>query len=498
MKRCKAPLRALDPLRRILASFSMRLAVVISMLFAGATLLAGGASYWLQSSELRTKLTDEAHQMTASLANAYAKGGIPELSEQIATRVATDRDLGTIYLFMPDPGVSGGEGPRGNFALAHPFTGARVLVAGKDIAVNGPDGAIDGETYLGYGLKIPAGWIIAARDTKWISDSQEVMLQSIAWGLGTSLFLSIALALIFAYRSETRLARLARVLNGAASGDLDLRYVDSDGIHDDVSRIARLVNQMLDRLSLSMNSLKQVSTDVAHDLRAPLTRLRTRLEPHVMRADLPPDTHADLVKALEDLDSIVATFDAVLRLARMEGGNAVVQATPVDLAALCRNISEMMLPVATDMGHDFQSDCGARSLMVMGDKDMLAQAIVNLVENAFRHCRVPARIQLSAGQDGAQAWLRVCDNGPGIPPAERDKVLRRFYRLEQSRNTAGNGLGLSLVAAIMRLHGGSLALRENKPGLCAELLIPIDNSPPAAPMNLASGTQPSDIGESTS
>jgi len=259
------------------------------------------------------------------------------------------------------------------------------------------------------------------------------------------------------------------VLRGAARGDLTLRFADDSPQDDDIARVADGINEMLGRLSQSMESLRQVSTDIAHDLRSPLTRLRTRLEPHYTRADLPPDTQEDLKCAMEEMDNIAATFDAVLRLAQLESGSSAVKMAPVNLTKTCESMYDMLLPVAEDMGHDFRFLPAKQAVSITGEGDLLAQAIVNLVENAFRHCPAPASITLEVGRDDGRPFIRVCDNGPGIPIDEHEKVLRRFYRLEKSRNLAGTGLGLSLVSAIMRLHGGEIKLSENSPGLRAEL-----------------------------
>ncbi|MFZ1727499.1 MAG: HAMP domain-containing sensor histidine kinase [Albidovulum sp.] len=469
MKNLAAVSRWLVPLRRILASFSMRLAAAVSIFFAISTILAGGIAYWMQTSELRSRLEDEARQMVASLVHTYETGGQAELQEQITTNIASSHASDNLYLFVPEKG----QGAYGNAMVSQPFTGTRDIVAGVDITLNGDDDTSDGEKYLAYGIKIPDGWIICARDTKWITDSQEVMLQSIAWGLGLSLFLSIGLALVLAYRSESRIMRLSHVLDGAASGDLTLRFVDPSGSHDDISRVALLVNEMLDRLSQSMNSLRQVSTDVAHDLRSPLTRLRTRLEPHVVSTLLPDETQADLQKALSDLDAIVSTFDAVLRLARIEGGNASRDIEEVNLGQLVDTMHEMLHPVAVDMGHTLSVVSPVEPLLILGDRQMLSQAIVNLIENAFRHCPAPAEICVKTWGDKGNAHLSICDNGPSIPAEQRDLVLGRFYRLENSRNTPGSGLGLSLVAAIVRLHNGSLSLTDADPGLCVEVQMPL-------------------------
>ncbi len=446
-------------------SYSMRFALAVSVTFCAATILAGSVSYVLLSQELKSRLADDARVMAENLAVTLGSGDTAELKSQIAAQSRSTRDFSALYLFVDNSGKT----VVGNFSVNIPFTGSRRMTIGNDVFLNSKSQNKAGEAYQAFGLRVPVGWIITARDIKWITDSREVLVQSVAWGLGVALALSIGLALFLARRNESRINRLNAVLRGAAKGDLTLRFADNNPDGDDISRVAEGVNEMLGRLAQSMESLRQVSTDITHDLRSPLTRLRTRLEPHYLRQDLPEDTRTDLKFAMEEMDNIAATFEAVLRLAQIESGAVAAEMKPVNLSEICDSMFEMLLPVAEDMGHDFSLKAEQPAVMLTGDKDLLAQAIVNLVENAFRYCPPPASIILSVGVEGGNRFIRVSDTGPGIPKAERAKVLRRFYRLEKSRKLAGSGLGLSLVSAIARLHGGEIRLSDNSPGLGAEL-----------------------------
>jgi len=446
-------------------SYSMRFALTVSMAFSVATILAGSVSYILLSQELKNRLAGDARIMAENLAATLGTGDVTELTSQVTAQSASVRDFSSLYLFVDN----GGKPVAGNFTLTVPFTGARRVTAGWDISLKSASQDKTGEVYQAFGLRVPLGWIITARDIKWITDSREVLVQSVAWGLGVALAISIATALFLARRNEARINRLNQVLRGAARGDLTLRFADDSPHGDDIARVAEGINEMLGRLSQSMESLRQVSTDIAHDLRSPLTRLRTRLEPHYARQDLPPDTREDLKCAMTEMDNIAATFDAVLRLAQIESGSSAVKMAPVNLTETCESMYDMLLPVAEDMGHDFRFLPAEQAVSITGEGDLLAQAVVNLAENAFRHCPAPASITIEVGRDDGRPFIRVCDSGPGIPLEEHEKVLGRFYRLEKSRNLAGTGLGLSLVSAIVRLHGGEIKLSENSPGLRAEL-----------------------------
>ncbi len=463
-----SPLRQQSPATKIMASYSMRFALMVSLTFIAATFLAGALSFVLMSQELKSRLVSDARQIAESLAVNYKTNGLPELKIEIATDVSSTHDYSNLYVFMDQNGKS----VIGSVTLETPFTGPKLLTAGIDFAVGDDVEDLSGEKFQGYGIRVSDGWIIAARNMAWIADSREVLLQSVSWGLGLALLLSIGLAFYLARKNEERIDRLSRVLAGAAQGDLSLRYADSHPSNDDVARVAAQVNKMLSQLSQSMESLRQVSTDVAHDLRAPLTRLRTRIEPHYLKPELPEDTRADLQKAIADMDGIVSAFDAVLRLAQIESGGVKVNKKPVDLGQLAYSMHEMLEPVANEMGDELQLVISTAPLIFQGDREMLSQAIVNLIENAFRHCPTGAQITLASGRDDAGIFVQVCDDGPGIPDAEHEKVLRRFYRLEKSRASMGSGLGLSLVSAIMRAHNGTIALHDNAPGLCVTLCFP--------------------------
>jgi len=450
------------PWTNIVGSFSMRFAALLSLVFTVAVLLAGALSYILLSQELKTRLSNEARQMAENLAIVYQADGLEEVINAIDAGVMSTKDHSNLYLFL-DNNL---QKVAGNFELAAPFSGVKdisdsVIFSGED-----REGNNQGEQYLAFGKKVSEGWIITARDTSWLVDSREVLIQSVAWGLGAALLLAVGTALFLAHQNERRIERLGAILDSAAFGDLGQRFAEPGRANDDITRIALQVNEVLGRLAQNIENLQQVTTDVAHDMRAPLTRLRTKLEPHYLRGDLPKDTQHDLQKAMSEMDTIVSTFDAILRLAQIESGSANIARLPVDLSAICLTMGEMLEPVAVELGHELTVNCGAE-VLVNGDKDLLSQAIVNLIENAFNHCPAPALIELTTGITDAGAFFKVCDSGHGIEEQERTAVLQRFYRLEKSRSNAGNGLGLSLVNAIAIAHHGQITLSDNAPGLCA-------------------------------
>lgn len=445
-------------------SWSMRFALALSAVFAAGTLAAGGLSYLLISQELSQRLAKDVRTAAEGLARVAEGGDATDLDEQIAAQIKAVGDASTLFAHVdPQTGQI-----TGTLILAAPFTGARELVPNRDFTppIATPQGEQD--SYFAYSVQTPLGWVIVARDTEWMQDSTDILLRATASAVLVSLLLSLGAAYVIARRNEARITTMETVLDAIGQGALQRRIGDTGT--DDIADLSRRVDRMLDRLEAGVHAIRQVSTDVAHDLRAPLQRLRMRLEPQAISSALPAEARHEIGSALQDIDAISGTFDAILRLARLQSGTVAVASTPVDLVAIARDIHDLLEPDATEAGHHLSLDLSVTEAWVQGDADLLAQAVVNLVDNAMRHCPAPTRIDIAVGSRPAGPVLTVRDTGPGIPAADRDRVKERFVRLDASRSVAGTGLGLSLVASIAALHGARLELDDNRPGLRASLV----------------------------
>lgn len=285
--------------------------------------------------------------------------------------------------------------------------------------------------------------------------------------------LAACAALLLGYIAARRLERRLSLVSGAAQDVMDgnlSRRLPLGGQGDEFDRLATAVNAMLARIEALVDGLQLTTTSIAHDLRSPLFRLRQQLEAAAARPRDPAADAVTLDASLAELDGVLATFSALLRIARAEAGLKGSGFTDVDLSTMARDLADTYMAVAEEAGQVLQADI-APDVHVQGDGALLRQAIANLIENALTHGGpgVVARLRLQHGDEPA---LVVSDNGPGVPAEEHARVLERFYRLDRSRNTPGTGLGLALVAAVAKLHGASLRLDDAAPGLRVMLAFP--------------------------
>jgi signal transduction histidine kinase len=264
-----------------------------------------------------------------------------------------------------------------------------------------------------------------------------------------------------------RVEQVNRTSERVMTGNLSDR-VPLHGTRDEFDQLAANLNRMLDQIERLMTAMREVTDDVAHDLRTPLSRLRARLERALVN---PSAGMSEAIRAaIDEADRLLATFNALLRIAELESGTHLDQTAPIDLSEVARSAAELYEPVAEEKGFTV-SVVAEPGVRISGDWHLLSQALANLLDNALKYAG-GGEIELRVFNENRQAILEVADQGPGIPEADRQSVLDRFVRLEPSRTTPGNGLGLSLVRAIARRHDGSATLEDNRPGLRVRLQFP--------------------------
>lgn len=293
-----------------------------------------------------------------------------------------------------------------------------------------------------------------------------------------SLVVMVALGLLSWFFVNRRVLKRIDSISGTSqqimAGDLSGR-LQVTGTGDEFDRLAESLNVMLGRIEQLMSGLKEVSDNIAHDLKTPLTRMRNRVET-ALREPADEDRDRDaLAQTIEESDQLIRTFDALLAIARVEAGSTGAEKSEINVSEIASEVAEMYEPVAEESGVAFSVDI-AEKARVIGNRELIGQALANLIDNALKYGKKTAegqsKIGLSVQRDGNEIVLAVSDNGPGIPETDRERVRHRFVRLEASRSEPGSGLGLSMVQAVAGLHGGRLEFGDNAPGLKAIMRLP--------------------------
>jgi signal transduction histidine kinase len=476
-----SPLRA-GPIRRRLAALRTLLSTTAFKIIAAYlfifVLFAGFVIGWLgfaTQRQLTDQLTETITAEVRGLAEQYAVGGIRRLVEVVEER--GNRPGASLYLVATFSGVpvAGNIGELPSGTLGRPgWIETDYRRAGEN-ATERPHRAIAQVFGLPGNFRLLVGRDLEERDR---------MREIFGRGFRLSLLVALVLGLLGAYFVTRRV--LKRV---DAMTDMSRRIMDGDltgrlptsGSRDELDRLAGSVNDMLGRIEALMAGMKEVSDNIAHDLKTPLTRLRNKAE-EALRGDASDEAYRSaLTGIIEESDGLIRTFNALLMIARAEAGNQREGMGPVDLGEIARGVGELYEPVADEAGVTLTVAAGPMPLT--GSRELLGQVIANLVDNALKYGRVEGQageVAVTVVAEGSDAVLTVADRGPGIADADRGRVLDRFVRLETSRSRPGSGLGLSLAAAVARLHGGSIVLDDNRPGLKVTLRLPRSDHDPRA------------------
>jgi signal transduction histidine kinase len=449
-------------------SAAYRIAFANFIAFAAGLALLGvvvfAAMHTSFSRQLDATMRDEAQ----TLVDEYRGGGNQNLADAIAEREASGTPTRMLYaVFTPD-----GRRMLGGLQAQRPPLGLH------SISFIDPNGGPDTARAIAVDLS-PRERLVVAADQEWLERIDDTVIAV----FGVAFIIACIVALAGAAFLGAYLRQRLRTISGAAetiiAGDIRQRMPVGPR-RDEFDQVAVTLNRMLDRIEGLMENLRQVSSDVAHDLRTPLARLRTRLEQGVLQRAQGGDAGAVIEQSIKQVDEVLSLFAAILRIAEVESGQPRDSFAPVDLSALVTDLAESYAPAIHDGGRELFWSVEP-GLAIDGDRELLAQAVVNLIENSQRHTPAGTIIRITAVGLDRTVCVQVEDNGPGVPNADLHRVVRRFARLESSRNTAGYGLGLNLVSAVAALHGGRLMLK-NTGGLCAAIEIPktLTNKAPGA------------------
>jgi signal transduction histidine kinase len=431
------------------AAYSAGLALLGVIVFA--------AMHIAFSRQLDATVTDEAR----SLQDEYTRGGDTELAKEIAEREAPSSSTTMLYaVFGPD-----GRRLYGSLLTSRPKPGLHP------IRFYDPTEGADEARAITIDLS-PRERLVVAIDDDWLEEIEKLIVVIFSLAFAGSIVVGFGGALVLGSYLQRRIQSITSSAEAIVRGDIRRRMpVGPRG--DEFDQLASTLNRMLDQIEGLLENLRQVSTDIAHDLRTPLARLRNSLERGMIGPGEPQELVAD---AIGQLDQVLSLFAAILRVAEVESGETKRFFGSVDLTAMLTDLAESYAPAFEDNGRTLLWSIEP-DLEVEGDRELLAQATINLLENAQRHTPNDAIVRMSATSAGSMVFMQVADNGPGVPKGDLDRVTKRFARLETSRNTPGHGLGLSLVAAVAKLHGGRLELRQLAQGLSATVQIPRINFP---------------------
>ena len=340
------------------------------------------------------------------------------------------------------------------------------------------DGDVKPHRALVDTIVLPGGFrLLVGRDLSETDRFRGVIRSAIGWSILLVLVMAVAGGVFVARRVLGRIDAMTATTRSIMAGDFSGRLAVS-GTNDELDRLAQNLNAMLDRIAELMAGLREVSDNIAHDLKTPLTRLRNSAEEALRTATDTEEYRLTLENVIDEADQLIRTFNALLMIARAESGNATEGMAAFDAADVARDVAELYEPLAEE-AHVTMHVTLPEKLPLYGSRELIGQALANLLDNAIKYAARDesdpenAEISIGAVATGTGIELSVSDNGPGIPEADRARVVERFVRLEGSRSRPGSGLGLSLASAVARLHGGTLRLEDHAPGLRVVLALPV-------------------------
>ena len=453
-------------LRKTLRSSTFKLALLAIGIFGASVVALFGYVYWSAASYVHSRSDHAITAEHAILRRAHDRAGRDELIATIEQRVANERFEGKIYLLV-DPSfarVAGNltiwplapEGPQGwtNFSAREwkPDAAKRPLL--RAVSETLPDG---------YHL-------LVGKEIDDLDEFAGKIHAAVAW----TIVLLFVLAGVASFSVTRRTVGRIEAINAASRAIMQNglgKRIPLRGTRDEWDQLVENLNLMLDRIEELMGEVKQVTDNMAHDLRTPLARMRGRLEKAYSRQRDSEYDQALIGATMADLDKVLGTFSSLLRISQIESSDRRAAFRTVDLAEIAREVVELFDAAAEEKGAHLKT-VGDEPVLVTGDRALLFDVVANLVDNAIRHGREAGQVTVEVMQSDLGAIISVADDGPGIPLNERQHVFKRFYRLERSRHTPGNGLGLSLVTAVAHLHEARTEMVDNKPGLRVRICVP--------------------------
>jgi signal transduction histidine kinase len=445
---------------RLLETSTFRLALIYLALFGVSALALLGFLYVRTAVVMEQQTEETIDAEIIGLKEQYQTRGLPGLLQVIERRSAANPNRASVYVLTN----AFGDPIAGNLDRWPPGEAGPDNWLSFEIDVSDGD-AVKVHRALGQLFLLPGDFrLLVGRDIESLHKTQALMQKAIGWGIGLTLFLGLAGGFLMSRGMLSRIDAINRTTRRIMAGDLSQR-ISLKGSRDEFDVLAGNLNAMLDQIERLLQGMREVTDNIAHDLRTPLSRMRSRIEVALLANPDRAEARMLLEQTLADADAMIQSFNALLSIARVEAGSERAAFEPVDLSEVCGDVADLYGPLAEEKGLTFTRACPP-GLVLHGNRHLLAQALANLLDNAIKYTPAGGRVTLS-GFPGPV--ITVADSGPGIPAAERERVLERFVRLDGDRSTPGNGLGLSLVSAVAKLHGATLRLEDNHPGLRVSL-----------------------------
>jgi signal transduction histidine kinase len=452
---------------KLLSSSTFRLAALYLVLFALSVSALLGYVYWNTAVLLERQTDETISAEVQALADQYRLRGLSGIIDTIQRR-SSDQS-GAVYLLT----APGGQRIAGNLNSLPPMPQDEATWIEFPLAVE-KNAVRENHVARAFHTDLAGGFqLLVGRDVEALRQFATIIRQTIYYALAIAAVLGLGGGLLMSRNFLKRVDAITAASRTIMAGNMAGRMPVA-GSNDELDRLALALNEMLEQIESLMAGMKEVSSNVAHDLKTPLTRIKAQVEA-ALRSNSPDDYREALERTVDESDRLLDTFNALLSIARAEAGQARQGLVPIDVSALIADVVELYEPMAEEAGGRLSSDA-APGLMVIGDRQLLAQALTNLVDNALKYGARDGEtpeIEVSGKIEDDKVVITVADHGIGIPAEDRGRVTERFVRLDSSRSKPGNGLGLSLVSGVMKLHKGSLVLADNHPGLAARLVLPL-------------------------
>jgi signal transduction histidine kinase len=453
---------------KTLRSTTFKLALISIGVFGTVVIVLFGYVYWSTTNFVLSRSDSAIEAERATLRNVYNTSGRDGLIQAIERRGSAAPFEGGVYLLADQSFAP----VAGNLTKWPVVKGAEQWTEFNVDALGQKTGQ---PLYRAAWETLPNGFhLLVGKD---ISDLGRFATEIYA-ALAFAIFLILVLAAVASVSVTRRTVGRIESINMTSRAIMETglgRRIPIRGTQDEWDQLAQNLNSMLDRIETLMAEVKQVSDNVAHDLRTPLARMRGRLEKASIEKNAPDHDQSLISETMADLDDVLRMFSSLTRISQIEAANQTAAFRIVNLGEIASEVAELFDAAAENKGGRVEV-FGDKTARISADRDLLFDAISNLVDNAIKHGREGGLVSTRLDQRDGVAILSVSDDGPGIPSEEFEHVFRRFYRLERSRSMPGNGLGLSLVAAVARLHGASIRLIDNAPGLRVELRFPLIDS----------------------